>query len=155
MLYLTLYKLPLWKSKSITSKLLKVIIISTIIYVLVYYYLNSTYNTNPTLINNKSYVYALMLLDLLATLNFVYRDNKAHNKLLQEEQMKKIHDEQRIKLMKFHKMQQMQELQELYRLQQLNDENKIVDNRDVNSSTDGLPVYESEDNDDIPIYSSN
>lgn len=74
-----------WNGLSRTDKCLRVIILSLIMYIIVYYFINSEYcNANSVISENKQYIYFIAIIDLILYIcsHLLVGDsaNKAYNK---------------------------------------------------------------------------
>jgi hypothetical protein len=83
MFYYGINKLPIWGNSGLKSKLIKIITAGTFLYIIIVSFLFSSYVKNiPMVPQYRRYIFAVLLLDLLATvgINYMYQKKKITKK---------------------------------------------------------------------------
>lgn len=76
-----IYRLPIWYNLNKQDRVLRLFVVGLVLYIALYFYLNSTYSDNLQLIKSyKDYIYYLICIDLILFVYTFYTDDTKRKK---------------------------------------------------------------------------
>lgn len=81
MIFNAIYRIPIWNNLNKQDRALRLFIVGMVLYIVLYFYLNSSYSDNLQLIKEyKDYIYYLISLDILLFVYTYYTDDSVKRK---------------------------------------------------------------------------
>lgn len=81
MIFNAIYRLPIWNNLNKQDRSLRLFIVGMVLYIVLYFYLNSSYSDNLQMIKDyKDYIYYLISLDIILFVYTFYSDDSSKKK---------------------------------------------------------------------------